>query len=49
MLQFSPIRTAIMMLVAQWYNLREATVSAKFEEMPMGVSMLLAPYRQMNI
>ncbi|TWB20047.1 putative phiE125 gp8 family phage protein [Rhizobium sp. ERR 1071] len=42
-----PIRTAIKMLVAQWYNVREPVVSTGQQPfaMPFAVEALLSPYR----
>lgn len=41
-----PIKVAIMMLVAQWYNTREAAVVGQAPaEMPFAVDALLQPYR----
>jgi len=41
------IRQAIMLLAAHWYENRVAVAETalKFEELPMGVKYLLAPYR----
>ncbi|AZN72005.1 phage gp6-like head-tail connector protein [Georhizobium profundi] len=42
----APIKVAIMMLVAQWYNTREATVvGGSPSEMPFAVDALLQPFR----
>lgn len=41
----APIKVAIMMLVAQWYNTRESAVTGKAPQvMPLGVDDLLSPY-----
>jgi uncharacterized phiE125 gp8 family phage protein len=42
----APLRVAILMLVAQWYETREAiTVGVTAEEVPLGVKALVQPYR----
>nr|WP_278520059.1 head-tail connector protein [Brucella anthropi] len=42
----SPIKTAILMLVAQWYAVREAvSLDTGFEKLPFAVEALLQPYR----
>jgi uncharacterized phiE125 gp8 family phage protein len=42
----APLRVAILMLVAQWYETREAvTVGVSAEEVPNGVKALVQPYR----
>lgn len=43
------IKTAAKMMVAHWYENREATVNAEMRELPMGVSQLLAPYRRRRV
>lgn len=41
-----PIKVAIMMLVAQWYNVRENVITGTItSEMPFAVDALLQPYR----
>lgn len=40
------ITTAIKMMVANWYETREATTPQQMTEVPMGAQMLLAPYRR---
>lgn len=43
-----PIKQAVKLLAAHWYENRIATAEAsqqKFEELPLGVQYLLAPYR----
>lgn len=39
------IRQAVRLLVAHWYNQREAATEKPFSALPMGVQMLLAPHR----
>ncbi len=41
----APVRHAVLMLGAHWYNQREAVAGAQMAEVPFGVSTLLAPYR----
>ncbi len=41
----APVRHAVLMLGAHWYNQREAAAGAQVSEVPFGVSALLAPYR----
>jgi uncharacterized phiE125 gp8 family phage protein len=41
-----PIKVAIMMLVAQWYQIREPiSIGATVEHLPFAVEALLSPYR----
>ena len=41
-----PVRVAVMMLVAQWYNTRENVITRTItSEMPFAVDALLQPYR----
>jgi uncharacterized phiE125 gp8 family phage protein len=45
-----PLKTAITMLAAQWFNNREATVTGTIAtELPLAVSVLISPYRKMRI
>lgn len=44
----APIKVAIMMLVAHWYENREAA-GAPAAALPMAVDMLLAPYRWLSV
>ncbi|MCP8894293.1 head-tail connector protein [Shinella daejeonensis] len=42
----APIKTAICMLVAQWFNSREATVTGTIAtELPLAVDALITPYK----
>tara|TARA_R110002049_G_scaffold23545_10_gene83652 strand:- start:40193 stop:40765 length:573 start_codon:yes stop_codon:yes gene_type:complete len=41
-----PIKTAIMMMAAHWYEKREAASGGS--EMPFGVNALIAPYRRVG-
>lgn len=42
----APVKVAIMMLVAQWYNTREGVaIDATVSELPFAVDALLQPYR----
>lgn len=43
------IRTAILLIVAHWYNNREASVEGQQSEIPFGASALLSPYRRIGI
>lgn len=46
----APIKVAIMMLVAQWYNTREnVVVGANPSNVPFAVDALLAPYRTWRV
>ena len=42
----APIRHAILLLVGQWYAVREAGMFGGGSEIPFGVSRLLQPYRR---
>ncbi len=44
-----PIRQALLMLVAHWYEQREPIVFDQPEALPHGVAELLAPYRQVRL
>lgn len=45
-----PLKVAIMMLVAQWYNVREnAVIGSAVAELPFAVTALVSPYRTMTI
>lgn len=41
----SPLRSAIMLLVAQWYRMREAASDVAMSEPPFAVSALVSPFR----
>lgn len=41
------LKVAVQMLVAHWYQHREAVASGSVTEVPMGVSALIAPYRRL--
>ncbi len=43
------IKMALFMLVAHWYNNREASSADRMAEMPFAVSSLLAPYRRTGV
>ncbi|MBB1247453.1 head-tail connector protein [Rhizobium sp. G21] len=43
------IRLALKMLVAHWYERREATQIESFVDLPFGVRALLAPHRRVGI
>lgn len=46
----APLKTAIKMMVAHWYENREGVVvGTSAEEFPMGVAMLIAPYRRAGV
>lgn len=45
----APIRQAMLMLVAHWYEQREPVVFEKPDELPHGVADLLKPYRQARL
>jgi len=44
-----PIRQAVLMLAAHWYEQREPVVFEKPDELPHGVADLLKPYRQVRL
>lgn len=44
-----PIKIAIMMLAAHFYEHRAAVGDGSLSEVPMGVSMLVAPYRRIGL
>lgn len=45
-----PLKTAIKMMVAHWYENREGVVvGTSADEFPMGVTMLIAPYRRVGV
>lgn len=39
------VEIAVLLLVGHWYENRESVSQGSFQEVPMGVDMLLAPYR----
>ncbi|RWK12530.1 head-tail connector protein [Mesorhizobium sp.] len=46
----APIKVAIMLLAANWYENRESvTLGSIPSEMPMGVAALIAPYRRVGV
>ena len=46
----SPLRHAVMMLVAHWYEQRSAVGEARISEtVPLGFAALIAPYRVMSL
>lgn len=46
----SPIQAAMLLLIGNWYENREATISGTIiADVPMGVEALLAPYRIVEI
>jgi len=44
-----PIRQAVLMLAAHWYEQREPVVFERLDELPHGVADLLKPYRQVRL
>lgn len=42
-----PLQAAIKMLVAHWYDHREAVAAGAMSEVPMAVNALIAPYRRL--
>lgn len=44
-----PLRVAIMLMAAHWYNNREAVAQDTFADLPMGVDRLIAPYRRVGV
>lgn len=44
-----PVRQALLMLVAHWYEQREPVVFEEPDALPHGVAELLAPYRQVRL
>jgi len=45
----APLRQAILMLLAHWYEHRSAAISGALEVVPTGVRALIAPYRRMAL
>ena len=45
----APIRQAVLMLAAHWYEQREPVVFDRPDELPHGVADLLKPYRQVRL
>ncbi|OWU84052.1 hypothetical protein ATO6_15375 [Oceanicola sp. 22II-s10i] len=45
----APIRTAILLLVAHWYEHREAVAEGPVAELPMAVQSLITPYRRVGV
>lgn len=43
----TPLRHAIMMLAAHWYNQRESVSSAQMHEVPDSLQALIKPYRKL--
>jgi len=43
------IKVAIMLMVGNWYEHREAVSDKGFAELPFGASVLLAPYRRVGV
>lgn len=43
------IRTAILLIVAHWYNNREASIEGLQSEIPFGASALIAPFRRVGV
>lgn len=43
------IKTAILLMVAHWYNNREASAESQSSEIPFGVSALIAPFRRVGV
>jgi uncharacterized phiE125 gp8 family phage protein len=45
-----PIRLAIKMLVAHWYEMREPVLAGEAgNALPLGVASLIAPYREVRL
>lgn len=44
-----PIRTAILLLVAHWYQNREAVGDGTSAALPLGVDALVAPFRRVSV
>jgi len=45
----SPIKSAILLLMAHWYQNREAVSASTVTELPMAVNALIAPYRRVGL
>ncbi|MCA1368078.1 phage head-tail connector protein [Bradyrhizobium sp. BRP14] len=45
----SSIRAAILLLVAHWYNNREASIDGQQSEIPFGASALISPFRRVGV
>lgn len=43
------IKVAILLMVSNWYQNREAAVPGTMAELPLGASMLLSPYKRYSI
>jgi len=43
------LKTAILMIVAHWYENREASAAGSLSEIPFGASMLIAPFRRVGV
>lgn len=43
------LRTAILMIVAHWYENRETSAPGSLTEIPFGASMLIAPFRRVGV
>ncbi len=43
----APLRHAVMMLAAHWYNQRESVSTAQMHEVPSAVDALVKPYRRL--
>lgn len=44
-----PIKAAILLLVAHWYENREAAAAGAMSELPMAVSALISPHRRIGL
>lgn len=45
----SPLRHAVMMLAAHWYNQRESVSGVQMHEVPDSLQALVKPYRKLGI
>lgn len=45
----APIKQAMMLLIANWYQNREAVIVGGYDELPFGVKALLSPYRRIGV
>lgn len=45
----APLRTAILLMVAHWFQNREAVADGALAEIPLGAHALIAPYRRIGV
>lgn len=45
----APLKVAILLLVGHWYAHRRAVSDAAMVELPLGVAMMIAPYRRVGV